>query len=204
VNRAAYETLQPLEPCDLLFVRGSSWFARAILRATRAWGEEPTLISYVALVVAGGPAEEAVIVEAVGRVRRGRLARFYAGREDRLSLARHRSLTADQRRRILARSHRLEGRFYGYGKLPLHLLNAVLCGRRVFRRLARSPLPICSWHVVKSFAAGGVRFGVPAWAAQPDDLWDWCMGREQWRWPWGWRLRGMEEVGRAAAAAGAG
>ena len=152
MNRAAYETLPPLEPCDLLFVRGSSWFARAILRATRAWGEEPTVISHVALVVAGGPAEEAVIVEAVGR-------------------------------------------FYGYGKLPLHLLDAVLCGRRVFRRLARWPLLICSWHVVKSFAAGGVTFGVPAWAAQPDDLWDWCMGREQWRWPWGWRLRGMGEVG---------
>ena len=62
---------------------------------------------------------------------------------------------------------------YGYGKMFLYLLDWVLLGKYVFRRLGRMDnYPICSWLVAHRYQKAGKRFGRPAGAATPDDIWD--------------------------------
>ncbi|HVS16496.1 MAG TPA: hypothetical protein VMV46_21480 [Thermoanaerobaculia bacterium] len=127
----ATESPQPaspplLQPCDILFVRGTSWISRAILRATRSHGEEPSFASHVALVHEEGTLETAVIVEALYRVRRGAIGELHGLRRVGFAAARRIGLTKGQREAILAESERLLGRPYGYGKILYHLADALL------------------------------------------------------------------------------
>ena len=143
-----------LRPCDILFVRGSSWYSRAVLWASREPGEQPSMISHVGLVDTPGTLATAEILEAVLRVRRGTIGEFYRGKPSLLTVARPFTLSERQRKVILEKSRSMEGRAYGYGKLFLHLLDSLLGHAYLFRRLARSRMPICSWHLASSFAAG--------------------------------------------------
>ena len=43
----------------------------------------------------------------------------------------------------------------------------------VFRRVTKDDsYPICSWVVAHAYKAAGKSFGVKAWAANPDHIWD--------------------------------
>ena len=51
----------------------------------------------------------------------------------------------------------------------------MLQGAYVFRRLDQmDKYPICSWLVAHSYKKIGKDFRVPAGAATPDDIWDFC------------------------------
>lgn len=75
-----------------------------------------------------------------------------------------------------------EGRKYGWGKIAAHLGDWMLGGRYVWRRLARmDKYPICSWVVASSYGEVGENFGVKVGEASPDDIWDWCLKRGEWK-----------------------
>jgi len=58
-------------------------------------------------------------------------------------------------------------------KLAAHLLDWLLLGVYLFRRLAdNGDYPICSWLVAHAFGEAGKNFGVERGAAEPDDIWD--------------------------------
>lgn len=180
-----------LHPADVVLVRGDAWISRQILAATRDRGEEPSVVSHVGLIDVGGPLADAQILEAAGvRVVRRTMREAYGEGGSLVAVARPTFLTAPERERLLATSRRLEGRAYGWAKLPLHLLDAwtgkALGLRRtplVFRRLALSPLPICSWHVEQAYAVAGYRF---ARHAAPDDVYDRILAdAASWSWVFG-------------------
>ena len=65
------------------------------------------------------------------------------------------------------------GKTYGYFKIIMHLLDWLLLGAYVFRRLTTNGnYPICSWLVAHAFAKADKNFGVAPGAANPDDIWD--------------------------------
>lgn len=176
---------------DVVLVRGGSWLSRQILAATRERGEEPSVVSHVGLIDRGGPLGDAEILEATGvRVTRRTMRAAYGQGGSLVAIARPAGLTSEQLARVVATSRHLEGRTYGFAKLPLHLFDAWLgrlAGARrtpvLFRRLGRSPLPICSWHVAQAYAAVGYRFGRVGPYAAPDDIYDGILAdAASWAW----------------------
>lgn len=163
-----------LEPADILLARRRSFISRAIRFFTRSWGESRTEVSHVGIVVEGGSIEQAVIVEAAGRVKRRHLLRHYGKRSNtEVAFYRPLHLTLEQREVVVRAAEKYVGREYSYFKIVLHVLDWVLQGAYFFRRLGGiNDYPICSWLVAHAYAKVGETFGVPPGAASPDDIWD--------------------------------
>lgn len=176
---------------DVVLVRGTSWISRQILKATRDRGEEPSVVSHVGLIDVGGPLAEAEILEAVGvKVQRRTMREAYGAGSSGIAVARFIQMTPGRCAKLLRASRMLEGRRYGFLKLPLHLLDAWL-GRALFlsrtpilfRKLGRSKYPICSWHVAASYGAAGYKFGRAGLYASPDDVYDHILA-DAGNWSW--------------------
>jgi hypothetical protein len=180
-----------LKQCDIILVEGHGWVSDAIRWATTAPGETPSVISHVGFVVHSGllttSAEEAAgfgpsakIQEAVFRVRRNTLAQAYGGKPDRVMIARPLNIDEEGKALILNRAGHSFGRGYGYGKIGLQLGDALLSkafGEDIdlFRRLALSPFPICSYDLTDCWSADGLDFGCSARNASPDDIHDYVV-----------------------------
>lgn len=168
-----------LLPADIFLTRGTGLVSRLIRLFTRHVGESRTKVNHVGIVVEGGPIGEAVVVEALSRVRRHALWDRY-GRSSRTEIAIFRpiDLRPADRRRIVRKAESYVGRKYGYLMILAHLCDWLLQGAYVFRRLAGSDnYPICSWVVSHAFAETGRTFGVAPGEASPDDIWDFVTGR---------------------------
>jgi len=164
-----------LEPADIFFTRGKGFISKAIRFFTRSFGEKRTMVNHVGLVVEGGPIAEAVVVEALTKVKRHRLFYQYRGGSGKTEVAVYRptNLSADEIALIVDKAASYEGRKYGFLKIATHLADWVLLGAYVFRRLTQDDnYPICSWLVAHAYGAAGKHFGVDAGAASPDDIWD--------------------------------
>jgi len=163
-----------LQPADIFLTRArgiGSWLIRFF---TRSIGESRTEVSHVGIVVEGGPLEKAVVVEARGRARRHLFFRQY-GRKQKFDVALYRPLhlSSEGRATIVRAAQKYVGKDYSYFKILLHLLDWVLQGAYVFRRLGGiNDYPICSWLVAHAYAKAGETFGGPPGAASPDDIWD--------------------------------
>jgi len=162
-----------LEPGDVVLTRSGGPLGWAIRTFTRHFGESRTKVTHSAVVVAGGPLETTLIVEALSTVQRHALWDRYAGANKDVSVFRPLQLDADQIVRVVAKAESYVGRRYGYLKLLAHWADWLLQGAYVFRRLASEDrYPICSWVVSHAFAAADTHFGVEPGAATPDDIWD--------------------------------
>lgn len=163
-----------LEPGDVFLTRGSGLLSRLIRFFTRSIGERRTRVNHVGVIVEAGVPPEAIGVEALSRVKRHRLGKRYgadSGRE--IAVYRPVNLTEEEIGRVVAAAEGYVGRRYGYAKIVAHMLDWLLLGAYLFRRLARMDnYPICSWLVAHAFARVNKTFGVPAGAASPDDIWD--------------------------------
>jgi hypothetical protein len=163
-----------LEPADIFLTRKRGFGSWAIRFFTRHIGEPHTEVSHVGVVVEGGSLEKAWMVEARGRARHRLLFRHY-GRKRKIDVAIFRPLHLSQEERavIVQVALRYMGKEYSYFKILLHLMDWVLQGAYVFRRLGGiNDYPICSWLVAQAYAKAGETFGVPPGAASPDDIWD--------------------------------
>lgn len=160
---------------DLFFTCGDSKVSKLIRWFTRSKGEAKTQVNHVGLVIGGGTLGEAVIIEAVRTVQIGRLMRRYGPpKTDRVAVYRCIGVSMIDLAEACLAAESYEGRKYGYLKIAAHALDRLIGGKYVFRRLAgMDNYPICSWLVAYSFEKIGISFGVPADAADPDDIWDW-------------------------------
>ena len=114
-----------------------------------------------------------MIVEALSRVRRHPVQKQYGNGRSKIAVYRPLNLTPEQKAAVLKRAESYVGCRYGYAKIALHLLDWILLGAFVFRRLARGKrYPICSWLVAHAFKAVRKDFGVQVGQASPDDIWD--------------------------------
>jgi hypothetical protein len=79
-------------------------------------------------------------------------------------------------RKIVDTATTFVGRRYGWWKLFAHLCDRLIFrGRKTISNALRvDKRPICSYTAAKSFAAGGVTFGMQPEAADPDEMMDYC------------------------------
>lgn len=165
-----------LQAGDIFLTRGVGLLSKIIRFCTRHIGESRTKVNHVGLVVAGGTVADSVVVEALASVYRHRLVDEYGDGKTHVAVYRPLNLSADEIHRIVRKAESYVGRRYGYLKLLLHLLDWLLQGAYVFRRLGRMDrFPICSWLVAHAYAAAGKSFGVAPGAASPDDIWDFAV-----------------------------
>jgi hypothetical protein len=170
-----------LVPPDIFLSRGKGFISRAIRFFTRRIGESRTKVSHVGLVVERGGVREAVVIEAVSRVRRLRLFEAYGcDPSTQVAVFRPLNLTEDEIAATVRAAERYVGRRYSYFKAALHLADWFLQGAYVFRRLGRmEDYPICSWLVAHAYSKAGKTFGVAAGAASPDDIWDFVVAHPE-------------------------
>jgi cell wall-associated NlpC family hydrolase len=191
-RRFGYEIQPPayLRPGDVFFTRGRGWLSRAIRFFTRRIGESRTKVNHVGVVVEAGwmkngrheqeagftrPGEkEAVVVEALSRVRKHTLASEYLDRRTEVAVYRPRGLGSDELEKAVDWAQRQVGHPYGWFRLIGHFLDWFLLGAYVFRRLFRTKrYPICSYLVAEAFEQVRHRFfGEPPDEVSPDDVWD--------------------------------
>lgn len=162
---------------DIVLTRSGGLVGWAIRTFTRHIGEGRTKATHTGIVVEGGPLESAVIVEALGKVKRHDLWGRYARARKEVAVFRPLNMTDADLAKVVAKAETYVGRRYGYLKLLAHWGDWVLQGAYVFRRLANQDrYPICSWVVAYAFAEAGRHFGVEPGAATPDDIWDFVTG----------------------------
>lgn len=165
-----------LLPGDIVFVHGRGWFASLIRRFTRSSGEPETWANHVEIMV--NPYQ---VIGALWRVLMRPIRLAYPDPST-IRIYRHTGLTEQQRWAVAREALVYRNRPYGVAKILAHAADWALGGRYVFRRLIRvDRYPICSYVVGKAYdRAIGYRFGVPAKAASPDDIWDWVTENDKW------------------------
>jgi len=166
---------------DIFLTKGKGPISWGIRFFTRSIGERRTKVNHVGVVVEEGTLQTAVVVEASAKVKRHRLWKRYGPpAKDDVAVYRPKNLNDEQIVTIVQEAEKQVGRTFGTFKLFAHLLDWVLLGAYVFRRLARNgDYPICSWLVAHAFSEAGKNFGVEPSAAAPDDIWDFIQEHPQ-------------------------
>jgi hypothetical protein len=191
---------------DVVPMRGHGPISAPILWATRHRGEQPSKASHLAFVYQGGPLRSTIVQEATGwRVQRRNLWDTRAGTTTEVAIFRPLNLTPGIERRMRERADKTLGRVYGFGKLPLHLVDGLLgklVGRDVYfaRRAAITAMEICSYDTINVFGAGGLDFGVSKRRGTPDDCLDFIEGHLAPPDPVYLCLRAMAPLGHQEAA----
>lgn len=163
-----------LEPGDVFLTRGTGLVSWLIRVCTRSFGEKRSKVNHVGIVVGSGGVKEAVVVEALLRVREHPLwARYGPPKKDHVAVYRPKNVPPDHIAIIVAEAREQVNKKYGFGKIVAHFLDWALTGAYVFRRFTQNgDYPICSWLVAHAYSKAGYHFGKPAGAADPDDIWD--------------------------------
>ena len=163
-----------LKPGDVFLTKGPGLLSRLIRFFSQSIGESRAKVNHAGVVVKEGTLRTTEIVESVAVARRCRLWEHYGpGSKNAVAVFRPLNLTPEQVAVVVDTAARQVGKKYGIGKLVAHLLDWMLQGVYLFRRLAdNGDYPICSWLVAHAFAKAGKDFGVEPGAAEPDDIWD--------------------------------
>jgi hypothetical protein len=159
-------------PGDIFLTRGSSLLSRAIRFCTRSIGEGRSRVNHVGFITTGGALGDADCIEALATVTEHALWEMYADGTE-VAIYRVRKWSGKDRARCVELARGYEGRTYGYVALGAHLLDWVLQGAYVFRRLTSSEAyPICSWLVGHVCGKLGCELSAVPGAESPDDIWD--------------------------------
>jgi hypothetical protein len=183
-------------PGDVVLVRGTSLFSRAIRWATRRRHETPSRMNHGCLIDDVAPLPDAMVTEALATVKTHPFADVLKDGAE-VEVWRHTGLTIDERQAIAAKAREYRDRKYGAGKIALHfidaLVNKVWWGKGelfLARRLCSlDSLPMCIWVIVfPYYRAAGVVFGPDLEHAHPrlmdpDHLHDWVIKSPSW-----WRV----------------
>ena len=163
-----------LQPGDVFLTRGTSLLSRLIRICTRSFGEKRSKVNHVGIVVEAGGIQDAVVVEALSKVKMHTLWMQYCPpKKDHVAVYRAKNVSLEEMEIIVATAKRQVNKTYGYGKIVAHFLDWCFSGIYFFRWFARNGnYPICSWLVAHAYGEAGFDFGVPREAANPDDIWD--------------------------------
>ncbi len=163
-----------LQSGDIFLIRGTGLLGRLIRVCTRGFGEKRSKVNHVGIVVEGGGIQDAVVVEALIRVRQHKLWEQYSPpKKDHVAVYRAKNVPPEDIEIIVTEAVEQVGKLYGFGKVIAHFLDWLLTGAYVFRRLTSdSRYPICSWLVAHAYAKADYTFGTDPGAADPDDIWD--------------------------------
>ena len=166
-----------IEPCDLFFTHGDKLFSKIIRLGEKHLGDWISVINHTGIVVEQGTIGSADVIEALATVKKHTLWEQYHGQSDQVAVFRPLGLTDEQKKIIVDKAIDYEGRTYGYAKIATNALDFFTGGHYIFRRLTNSDrYPICSWVVAHSYSKVGLTFGCDPGQANPDDIWDYCLG----------------------------
>lgn len=150
-----------LKPADIILVESDGFVAWAIRVVSRRKGERPTRANHVAMVV-GVP--DLILDAQPPRVHVDPLFDTYGAEGERIGIYRYKGLTDAQRLAVAKRALKYDSDTYGFLKIVLHWLGLA-------RWCFIDGFPICSYTVAVPFQEiVGLRFGLDANAAQPDDI----------------------------------
>jgi hypothetical protein len=172
-----------LMPGDIFLTKRKNLAGWAIRFFTRGFGESRTKVNHVGLVVEKGMMREAIVVEALLRIKRVKRHRLYEEYgppcRDAVAVYRPINLSSAEISTIVAEAQAQVGKKYGTLKLCAHLLDWMCLGAYFFRRLVPGgEYPICSWLVADAYSAVGKHFDCDPGAATPDDIWDFVAERQ--------------------------
>ena len=168
-----------IEPCDIFFTHGNGYFSQIIRLGEKHPGDWISLVNHTGITVEPGTIESADVVEALSKVQKHTLWSKYHGQSDTVAIFRPLGLTDDQKKIIVDKANDYVGREYGWFKILAHSADFFTGGHYFFRRLACSDnYPICSWVVSHAYSKVGLTFGCDPGQANPDDIWDYCMGHQ--------------------------
>ena len=174
-----------VEPGDIVFFKGTGWISRAIRWLSQSWGEAKTEANHVGIISSPVrvPLHLSYVTEALHRVQTHLLWVRYAGTKTHIAIYRPINLGSPERQYMGRMERTYTGRRYGYLKILLHYLDArLLNGLYFFRRLAfMKQYPICSYLVAAVYAELGLNFGVGAFQAQPDDIYDFVVSSDKYK-----------------------
>jgi hypothetical protein len=169
-------------PADLIFTRGASpLFGKFIRWFERSPGEEKTFAGHVG----GIGSDSQSVVEALWKVT-STPYHEWAKSAPQYEIWRHYGLAPSVRHKIAAKAESYIGRDYGWWKLGAHAGDAMLTkatGKEVFifrKALFLDEYPICSWVWAYAYAKSMMGFGIPAHAANPDDMHDYVKQAPEW------------------------
>ncbi len=163
-----------LKPADIFLTRGNSFLSKAIRFFSRTIGESRTKVNHVGMTVDEGSLHDCKVVEALSKVKEHTLWDQYGPlKTDLVAVFRPTNLTLEEISLIVKTAKKQVGRKYGYLKIVAHLLDWILLGAYLFRRLTNDGnYPICSWLVAHAYSKANKDFGCDVGAAEPDDIWD--------------------------------
>jgi len=171
-----------LQPGDIVFTAGDSLLSRLIRWGSRRLGESKTQVNHVGIITGYGSLLTAQVTEALWHVVTRRLWDGYGNKRTRVAIARPTNIELSTRVSIAREALRYTDRHYGWWKLMLHFGDKLLGGVYFFRRLAQiKKYPICSFLVAECYGDYGYDFGVEVGEAQPDDIWDYCVASENYK-----------------------
>jgi hypothetical protein len=163
-----------LKPADVFLTQGNSLLSKAIRFFSRSIGESRTKVNHVGIVVSEESLQDALVIEALSKVKKHTLWEQYGPlKEDLVAVYRPLNLTLAEIKTIVREAEEQVGKKYGYLKIIAHLLDWIFLGVYFFRRFTNNGnYPICSWLVAHAYSKAGKYFGCDPGAAEPDDIWD--------------------------------
>ncbi|MEJ2628627.1 MAG: YiiX/YebB-like N1pC/P60 family cysteine hydrolase [bacterium] len=169
-----------IQRADIFLTKGSGFISKAIRFFSRHIGESRTRVNHVGVVIVDGNIEHCEVVEALSKVKHHTLwARYGPKKKDLVGIYRPLNLTEEEKQIIVDEALEQVDKKYGYLKIVTHMLDWILQGAYVFRRLTQDDrYPICSWLVAHAFSKANKHFGVEPGAAQPDDIWDFVVNEK--------------------------
>lgn len=165
-----------LETGDIFFTRGHNYISNFIRIGETLSDKEKAVINHTGVIVTGGELSEAIGVEALVHVMKHPIYDQYHNTKNEIAIFRPIGLTLQDKDIIIDKANDYVGRDYGYLKIVTHAMDACIGGHYFFRRLTHEDkYPICSWVTGFTMAKVGRYFGVDPAAANPDDIWDYCL-----------------------------
>ena len=153
------------------------WILAPVMRAP---GEPLPVVHHTGVLVSGTDIVEARLLV----LRHNFLQTYPPSRWKRIWVARRKGLSAEQRQVIARAAMDLVGQIYGIPRLLAHGIDDIIFGHRRIIRKPTLGLHICSSLVAWAYEQAGFDFGVPSWAADPDDIWDYIMENPATRTQW--------------------
>ena len=166
-------------PCDIGFSHGQSFISRMIRKCTTSHKESKSVINHVFAFISYGDKKEAEVVESLWKVTKHKFLNAYAklkGKE-KVVVFRPVNLTDEQKDIIIKDLLSDVGADYPWWQFPLFFTDWLLFDEKVVTRkwINHAKHKVCSTKTARAYVQAGLFFGVPEYAATPDDMYDFCI-----------------------------
>ena len=165
-----------IAPCDIFLIRDENLIGRLVRLFESDPDKSNISVSHTGLFVGETCGiTEAICIETRNVVKLAKFFQEYHNKNKLVAIYRPLNLTSLESSLIIRKAQTFVGHKYGYLKILTHFLDYFLNGKVFFRKLCKDDTtPICSWVVARSFEAICLDFGVESYAANPENIYDFC------------------------------